>query len=154
MGRQADDGAAEPFEIVKAVADKISEHAAAFVAQRLPVFQAHARPVVLDVPVDVDVAQAADRALLDQGPGAFPAQYLAEAEIDRRGTATGLRSLDHALGAGQIRRHWLFREDGFAALEREDRYRRLQMGSGGDRDGVDARAFDKIFPGIERQRNV
>ena len=59
--RQSGDRPAEPFEIMETMADEIAQHAAAFVAAGLPVAHAHLDGAALDVPMDGDMAQRADR---------------------------------------------------------------------------------------------
>src|SRR5262245_20457384 len=62
---EARERAAEPFQIMKAVADEIAEKAATAAAARLPARQAQPRGGVLDIPGDDHVAQAAERAAVE-----------------------------------------------------------------------------------------
>src|ERR1700739_523947 len=119
---------------MEAVADEIAEHTAAFGAAGLPVLEAHPRAVILDVPVDFDVAQATDSSTVDQRFRLCPAHYFAEIEIDHGHTATRFGGTDHALGSCEVGRHRLFREYRLAQLERANGDLRLQSGFDCDTD--------------------
>ena len=76
------DRPAEPFEIVEAMADEVAEDAAAMAAARLPALEAQARGLVLDIPVDHDMAQSSDLAGREHRLGSPPRRELGKVEID------------------------------------------------------------------------
>src|SRR5262245_30780172 len=86
---EARNRAAEPFEIMKAVADEIAQKAATAAAARLPARKAQPRGGVLDIPGDDHVAQPPERASVEDLLGAPPRGQLRKVEIDD-GRATAL----------------------------------------------------------------
>src|SRR6185503_14529139 len=89
--RQPGNRPAEPFEIVEAMRDEIAKHAAAIVADCFPTPHARLNGAALDVPMDGNMPQRADRICIEHGFGALPGHDLMEVEIDHRWLAAHTR---------------------------------------------------------------
>src|SRR5262249_36205085 len=79
---EARDRSAEPFEVMKAMADEIAEEATATAAVRLPAVLAQSRCLILDIPVDDDMAQPPDRSAIEQLLRAPPRRQFGKVEVD------------------------------------------------------------------------
>ena len=109
---------------------------------RLPVAHAHLDGAAFDVPVDGDMAQRADRAVVEHGLGALPAHDLVEIEIDH-----GRLAADASLAASMARAPARSLAIGFSAntglpsSSARMRDLRLQARQRGDRDRVARRGL-------------
>src|SRR5262245_7792293 len=121
------DRTAEPFEIIEAVGDEIAEKAAAALAARLPARKAQPRGGVLDIPGDDHMAQAAERATVENLLRAPPRVELGKIEIDDGRSTVFPRGGEHSLGAGEIGRERLLDEYRLAETERAPRDLGLQV---------------------------
>src|SRR5262249_44885508 len=122
------DRAAEPFQIIEAMADEIAQDAPAIVTARLPAFQAQPGCLVLDVPGDDHVPQPPDVAARKKSTRPLPGRKLRKIEVDRARRASSSGALKHRFGTGEIYSQGLFDEDRLAAIKRAHGDLRLQVG--------------------------
>ena len=139
---------------MEAVADEIAQRAAAFRAVRLPVPDPHPRAIILDIPIDGDVAQAPDRALLQQLLRLAPDQDRRKIEVDHGCPATGRCGACHRFGVRPAGRDRLLRKNRLAEFESPHRDRGLQAGRRRNGDGIDLRVLDQLRPMAEGQRDI
>ena len=128
------------------MADEIAEHAAAVVADGLPVAHAQLDGAALHVPMHGDVAQRADRIGVEHRLGALPAHDLMEVEIDHGRPAAERRLPQHRARAGEIARHRLLGEHRLAQFECADGDLRLQAWRRGDGDCLHVLILDQCAP--------
>ena len=140
---EAGDRAAEPLEIMKAMADEIAQDTATAVAACLPAFEPQARCLVFDVPGHDHVAQAADRAGLQQRLGAPPRGQFGKVEIDDGRAGALARGREHRARAREIGGERLLDEDGLAEIERAPRHLGLAIGRNRDGHRVDGGVIDQ-----------
>ncbi len=139
---------------MQAVADEVSQRAAAVLPVRLPVLDTHPGGVIFDVPINGDMTQAADRTLIQQFLRFSPNRDRGKGEIDHVCPSTGQRGLRHSPGAWQVGGKRLFRKDRFTQLESPNGDRRLQARRCPDRNSINIRMLDQLPPIAERCRNV
>ncbi len=137
---------AEPFEIMQAMRHEIAQHAAAGVAQCFPIARAHARRIILHVPMHRKMAQRADLPVVEHFLGALPARDLMEIEIDHRRDPALVGRRQHGARVAERGGHRLFGEHRLAGVKRRDRDLRLRGGRHGDRHRVHFFVRDQRAP--------